>query len=743
MTVEAIVGDREDAAAPSGGGMRAIAHDVLSALGRLDIRLARAAAVAAAAFGPAAATDPYRGLYVGPDEVERLLARAPGAPTLAGPSGTPPGSADPPDAPGSRLAWLERTFDLSPFEMDVVLVALAPDVDLRYERLYGYLHDDVSKRRPTVDLALNLLCESVEAKLDRRRHFSSEAPLVRHRLIHLLPDPSQVQPPVLAHYLKLDDQIVRALLEQGGLDPRLQPFCRLIEATPAADPRARGGAISEALSSLVTDARLGGRPFTLYLSAPRDGDRREAALAVAHGAGAPLLTVDLRRAVAADPDLSRTIPLLFREAALLDAVLYLDPLDALRGEERAPVHEALLDAVAESGGIAVLAGSQPWVPPGSGPTGTLTVPLGTPEVDERRATWEAVLASRGIRIGADDLDTLADRFRVSAHQIADTVDTACAQARYRAARSACARETGDLPTAARLFAAARAQSGHELAALARKIVPVHTWADIVLPGDVEAQLREICQQVVHRHRVLGEWGFGRKLSYGKGVNALFAGPAGTGKTMAAEVLANALELDLYTIDLAQVVDKYIGETEKRLDRIFAAAGNADGILFFDEADALFGKRSEVRDSHDRYANIEIAYLLQKIEQYDGIAILATNFRQNIDEAFTRRLGFVVEFPFPDEAHRARIWRALFPADTPKDDEIDFALLARLRLAGGNIKNVVLGAAYLAAADGGRVSMAHLVHATRRECQKIGKILPEAELGAYPALAAAAQTPDES
>jgi SpoVK/Ycf46/Vps4 family AAA+-type ATPase len=288
-----------------------------------------------------------------------------------------------------------------------------------------------------------------------------------------------------------------------------------------------------------------------------------------------------------------------------------------------------------------------------------------------------------------------------------------------------------VPTLSDLFAAARSQCGHDFATLAKKIEPVYRWKDIVLPDDTLAQLREVCQRVAHRHRVLDEWGFDRKLSAGKGINALFAGPSGTGKTMAAEVIANELGLDLYRIDLSQVVSKYIGETEKNLDRIFTAAENANAIPFFDEADALFGKRSEVRDSHDRYANIEISYLLQKMEQYEGLAILATNLRQNLDESIVRRLAFTVQFPFPDETHRRRIWAGIWPTEAPLSDEIDLDFLARqFKLSGGNIKNIALAAAFLAAEDGGEITMAHLIRATRREYQKLGKPLTEVELGPF-------------
>ncbi|HEX9595413.1 MAG TPA: ATP-binding protein, partial [Anaerolineales bacterium] len=284
------------------------------------------------------------------------------------------------------------------------------------------------------------------------------------------------------------------------------------------------------------------------------------------------------------------------------------------------------------------------------------------------------------------------------------------------------------PTMHDLFNAARAQSGHDLATLAQKVDLHYTWGDIVLPEDSLAQLHEICQRVTQRRRVLGEWGFDRKLSLGKGVNALFAGPSGTGKTMAAEIVANELGLDLYKIDLAGVVSKYIGETEKNLDRIFREAEDANAMLFFDEADALFGKRSAIKDAHDRYANIEISYLLQKMEAYDGLAILATNLRQNLDEAFIRRLAFTVHFPFPDEASRRRIWQGIWPAATPLGEAVDLDFMAgQFKLSGGNIKNNALAAAFLAATDGGAVTMEHLLQATRREYQKMGKTLSEVEL----------------
>ena len=267
--------------------------------------------------------------------------------------------------------------------------------------------------------------------------------------------------------------------------------------------------------------------------------------------------------------------------------------------------------------------------------------------------------------------------------------------------------------------------------MARKVTPLYTWDDIILPADDLRQLQEICAQAKHRQQVFGEWGFGGKMSLGKGLSILFVGPSGTGKTMASEIIARELGLDLFKIDLAGVVSKYIGETEKNLSRIFEEAEQSNAILFFDEADALFGKRSQVKDAHDRYANIEINYLLQKMEEYEGITVLASNFKKNIDEAFTRRLRFIVEFPFPDETYRRRIWQHIFPEAIRPDADVDFAFLARkLQLTGGNIRNIALNAAFLAAADGGVVNMEHLIRSTKREFQKMGRLCVKADFEQY-------------
>ena len=703
--------------------------ELLPALERLDRLLERAVTAAEATFGPQAAADPFRGLYIRRDEAERLLARPPGGRALLLAGGDAPAAGSP--GPLSPLNRLCQTFHLAPFDLDLILIALAPDLDLRYERLYAYLQDDVTRRRPSVDLALNLLCSSVEAKLARRAHFAPDAPVIRHGILHLVADPAQPQAPLLACALKLDEQIVRLVLGEPGLDGRLAPFCRLVEPVASLHDLPLRDETKRALHAVVRDARGTGRPLRLYFQGPDGGSKYQAAAALAAEAGSPLLTVDLARALDTKTFGVQAAQLVVREACWRGAVLYLEGLDALRGDDAVLPDRSLVEALSGRAGITILAGEQPWTPAGRPPLDVVAVPFPMPHFAGRRACWQAGLAAAGVALPTEDLDALAGRFQLTADQITSAVGAARSMARWRAA----VRAPGELPSAAgeppataELFAAARAQSGHDLATLARRIEPAYTWHDIVLPGDALAQLREICGRVTQRQRVLGAWGFDRKLSLGKGVNALFAGPSGTGKTMAAEIIAAELGLDLYRIDLSGVVSKYIGETEKNLERIFTAATNANAILFFDEADALFGKRSEVRDSHDRYANIEISYLLQKMEEYEGIAVLATNLRHNLDDAFVRRLAFTVHFPFPDEASRQRIWAGVWPAETPLGADVDLALLAaRFKLSGGNIKNVALAAAFQAAETGGPVTMSHLRHALRREYQKMGSALAEPDL----------------
>jgi hypothetical protein len=677
---------------------------LFAALERLDRRLERAIAAADVAYGTAAAGDPYRGLYVSSDDVRRCFAREPGAPPL----GSVPEGEGPVEHP--RLRALVETFGLQEFDADALLIALAPEMDLRYERLYAYLQDDVTRRRPSVDLVLNLLCATRETKLDARTRFAPEAPLLRHRLLQLTSDGGP--PALLSQLVKVDDAIVRYVLGQPSLDPRLLPFARLVPPAAAAPTEP----LLRAVADLAGRARAARSGLRVCLEGAPGAAARAAAQAVARSLDAPV--IEATPGLIAPAEFEGLLGLLLREARLQDALLFLEDVDALADAERAPQLRALLRALREAPVVAMLSGQRSWPMP----AGVVAVPLSALDYGRRRQAWCHELASRGIPVEDAAVEDLARGYRLSGDQIADAVATAEAQAGLH----------GAAPGRADLASAARREARPSLGPLARRVSPVAVWSDIVLPPDSLTQLRDICHHARFRHVVLDEWGFDRKLSLGKGLSALFSGPPGTGKTMAAEVIANELGFELYKIDLSSVVSKYIGETEKNLNRVFAESRDANVILLFDECDALFGKRTEVRDAHDRYANIEVAYLLQKMDEHDGLSILATNLRQNLDSAFTRRLTFTVEFPFPDEESRRRIWRAIWPAQLPRSPGLDLDFMAtQFKLSGGAVKNVALSAAFLAAADGaGEVRIEHLLRATRRELEKSGRSVPRAEFGRY-------------
>jgi ATP-dependent 26S proteasome regulatory subunit len=697
-------------------------HGLTPELRRLDVLLARAVVTAREAHATGDSQDPYRGLHVSEDEVVRLLARPPGVPLVAADGADSWLEPWEPETDGAeRFAWLQSAFGLTAFDLDVVLLLLAPEIDLRYERLYAYLQDDVTRKRPTIDLVLNVLCASASDRLSRRAHFLPEGPLFRSGLAGF-DEAHATSGHELSRPIYLDEQIVHLLLGLTSLDGRLTRICRIHDPADPTGTFSLDPETMQALASVVSAAFHRGRPLRLHLFGLVDRDRLNIGRHVASALNVPLLVADLSR-VTNYAESSGLFRLLFREAWFRGALLYFDRLDsAVDGSTGSGLGRDLVDHLREDAGITFLSSAGKLLPESFRGLSLTPVQLKLPGFEDRHRCWQTALVCAGIHSAPDTVDALASRFRLTPSQIEDAVQSAVASAEIQ-------RRPDETPVQNEaLFSAAQDQTSMALSALTSRVDPVATWDDIVLPADTVDQLREICSWVIHRERVLHSWGFDRKLSRGKGVAALFTGASGTGKSMAAEVIANELRLDLYRIDLSGVVSKYIGETEKNLDRIFRAAEDSNAILFFDEADAIFGKRSEVRDSHDRYANIEISYLLQKMEEYDGVTILTTNLRQNLDDAFVRRLGFIIQFPFPDEPDRRQIWTRVWPVKTPLAHDVDLdALASGFKLSGGNIRNIALAGAYLAASEGDPVGMSHLVRTLRREFQKLGKTLTQDEI----------------
>jgi hypothetical protein len=545
--------------------------------------------------------------------------------------------------------------------------------------------------------------------------------LFKYRLLERFIEPGATQAPLLAQSVAVEDGLLHWLIGSSA-----GPIA-FLNAAPG-DELLASEPLAPIFSRLDTVPDLSGHPPLFIFSGPDQAAQDAAARLLASRLERPVLPMRLVIPGQSHTESLDRLRLALRDSRLLTAIPYLTGWDTPEGapEEiaaHANLQTDLLTEVLAFPGAAILAGRSAWRAQGL-PRGRrlLHAAFDLPEAARRIEIWQNHLAEAQAKDPdlrtAIDLDRVAGQFRLVSGQIRD----AMAMALDLAAEQSTPLET------THLLAAARAQSSHMLSTLARKITPRYSPNDIILPKDQIRLLGEIIDTVRARPQVLETWGLGRKLVSSTGVTILFAGPPGTGKTMAAEIIAADIGLDLYKIDLSTVISKYIGETEKNLERIFQEADSSNAILFFDEADAIFGKRSEVRDSHDRYANVEISYLLQRMEAYNGVTILATNLRANLDEAFTRRLQFSVDFPFPEEADRLRIWQTLFPPGVPRADDIDLGLLAhRFRLAGGSIRNILVGAAYLAAADGGKVNMAHLLHSTRRELQKMGRLVGEEDM----------------
>jgi len=622
------------------------------------------------------------------------------------------------------LPQLAHIFGLTPFELQVVIICLAPELNRKYDKLFAYLQDDVTRKKPSVDLVLNLVGHSQIDRWQAGIVFSRQAPLFRSRMLETIDDPqSPSGSSDLAHFLKLDKRITHFLCGNNTLDGRLAGIAELHRPTENIDQVSVDRAIKKKLLNLTThhysEQNEKRRRLVLYFKGRYGIGKQELALGICGHLNSSMLVLDLETLLNEGKELGSLLRLAFRDGLLLQAAVHIRNVDILFEDRKSQaVLKTLAKVINEYGWLTFLSGEKSWPVKGLF-TGVLfhEIDIPFPEVQLRETIWATVLKNLGINTQSTWVNQLAQQFRLTPGQIRDAADFIDTQRSMNDGKAEI--------TVADLCAACRQQSNQKLTELALKIKPGYSWEDIVLPQKKLTQLKEICSQVKHRHRVFEEWGFERKLSYGKGLSVLFTGPPGTGKTMAAEVIAQELQLELYKIDLSGVVSKYIGETEKNLSEIFREAETSNTILFFDEADALFGKRTEVSDAHDRYANIETSYLLQKMEEYEGVVILASNLRENMDDAFTRRIRFIVEFPFPDEENRHHIWQKQFPKEAPLEENIDYEFLSKqFRVAGGSIKNIALNAAFLAARNGNVIDMEHILKSTRTEFEKIGKLWNE-------------------
>lgn len=623
---------------------------------------------------------------------------------------------------------LTRLFSLNWLEQQALLICLAPELRRKYDRIYAYLQDDITRKRPSVDLILEVLFDQEDDRWQARPFFERNANLFRHLLLRQLDDPSSPSGSSgLSRFLQLDERILHYLLGYQGFDARLEGYMRVYQPTiELSELNVAKDKDKTCLHKLLMKCLSSGENVRQQLIVNAFGaiayHHRMLALSACKAIECPLLVLDLKSLSKSPVEFSLLIKLALRESLLLQAPLFIENADYIETlDQFASYSSTLQNLINEYGWIVILGTGQPlrYLEDSD----VYAIECALPDIEQSRRLWDRYLD----KIEIDDKENisaiLAQRFKLSADQIEKTVRQAGLM------REA---EQADCLNFQALAQICRSQFRHKLGSLARKVSPNYQWDDLILPSETKEILSSICCQVEYQYRVFEQWGFVNKLAYGRGLSVLFSGSPGTGKTMAAQVLANQLQLDFYKIDLSSVVSKYIGETEKNLDRIFTEAEASNAILFFDEADALFGKRTEVSDAHDRYANIEVSFLLQKMEEYDGIVILATNLRSNMDDAFVRRIRFIIDFPFPDKESRLQIWQRSLPDKTPIEPDIDFEwLAAKVKIPGGSIKNIVLNAAFEAARENQNLGMEHMLQGCKSEFQKLGKLWDEKNMNYQP------------
>jgi len=609
-------------------------------------------------------------------------------------------------SPQPTLQLVVERFGLSGFERDLLLMCAGVELD---SALAALCREAGGAAGPTFSLALAALPGA---------HWSAitpSGPLRFWRMIEVRPSEVLVTAP-----LRIDERILHVLAGVAYTDERLQWITRPHAAQHELPAAHR--AIAERMAALWGAAAANDELWPpLQLVGEEDAGVADVAAEACRQRGLGLRVIRAHEVPGPPADRQLLARIWEREATLAGSAL----LVMLDEADQADAQRAVAALVERTRFALIVAGCEPLRQPGR-PLPRFDVHK--PDRAEQAALWRRALAGIGEPAPAGPDGDAADRpaFDDCIDRLANQFNLGPAAIATASAMVSRAKEASPEAIAAQLWETCRGQARSRLDDLAQRVETAAIWDDLVLPAFQMQILRDIVVNVRQRARVYDQWGFAAKSSRGLGISALFAGASGTGKTLAAEIMANELRLDLYRIDLSQVVSKYIGETEKNLRRVFEAAETAGAVLLFDEADALFGKRSEVKDSHDRYANIEVSYLLQRMETYRGLAILTTNMKQALDHAFMRRIRFIVQFPFPNAAERAEIWKRVFPPATPTAG-LDVARLARLNVAGGNIRNIALGAAFLAADERAPVSMAHLLRVARAEYAKIDRPLTESEI----------------
>jgi SpoVK/Ycf46/Vps4 family AAA+-type ATPase len=619
-----------------------------------------------------------------------------------------------PEAPIARLA---RVGGLTDQDVRIVAVLLAPELDPDFERAYAAACDDFTKKRTDVAFVMGMVGGRDRAAREAvRQALSAEGALRRARLI-VVSEAREAS--TLARPVKLTDRVIDFLRGDDRVDDELSGVAVLEENALPLDQVVADPNLKAQLLRAVSSTEGHGRPPRILVFGPPGSGKKTLIAAAAKAAGLDVLTVDLAGLLTADAEhIAQRLAPVVREGVLRRAVLLFE-MAGVEGALPARAGNALSSVIHDTPSpVVFVALDRPaWLAAGIPSLVELAVPV--PTRAERIELWRRALASQKLT-EPQAVEIVATRYSFGGGSISRAAARAISRSWLRA-------KPGEPPQVKLedLAEASRVQFSHRLGTLAQRIPPGFSWDDLVVPEDTAERIQEIIRFAVHREYLLGEWGFQKKLPYGRGVSALFVGPPGTGKTMVAGLIGQEIGYELYRIDLAQVVNKYIGETEKNLARVFDEAEQSHAILFFDEADSLFAKRTDVKSSVDRYANLEVNYLLQRMEMYDGVTILASNLQQAMDEAFKRRVRFTVEFEMPDVDTRKRLWRSMFPPEAPLARDIDWDKLARtFEMAGGHIKKVAIRAALMAVARGTGTSINNgdLMEAGRLEYREMGRMV---------------------
>ena len=719
------------------------------------------------------------------------------------------------------LDRLSKSFSLSELEKCTLIICVAPEIDSRYEKIYAFIQDDITKKKPTIDLILNILCNSFEEKISNRKFFSADSPLFKFKILNFEDEfLSNGVYNINKYYglnsfsrvIKVDDYIINYIIDilQDPIDPKIKPFIDFVlkndvknidednvldthypnnyyinknilqnnlkssinitSNNSLCDDKDTYTVLKEKLKNIIeycsqvtSTAKNDG--YIFYLKGEKGIGRKTIIKSIVCNVIEKSLIIMnvsyfLMSLNYSSMNFEDLILFFIRQSILCDALIYMDNYDEFFYGYNSLIKEQYDDRNSDrlddfknqylillfikklkefKTKILFLSGEKSWhISKSLFEIFGYEIIINFPKLnyDERKLIWKKYFAEYKIK-EIDDLtlNSLANKFDFTPKQIKNAIVHAINE--EISLQKEKISDSIDLPFLSKNFIkelhhGCHIQSNENLSSLANKLIVRHNIEEIVLPPEKKSQLFEILNYVKYKEQIFTNWGFDKKVSLGKGLNILFSGQSGTGKTMAAEIIANELDMEIYKIDLANIVSKYIGETEKKLDRLFKEAKTSNAILFFDEADALFGKRSEVKDAHDRYANIETNYLLQKLEEHREIVILASNLTNNMDNAFIRRINFRIDFPFPDEYNRLNIWKKMFPSFSPVGPDVDYIFLSKqFEITGGAIKNIALGSAFFAAAEKSDfINMKHIIIAVKREYEKMGRPIVKSEFGEY-------------